>query len=1241
MTDDKTIGARRRRNPNPDNADVHATGRAVRGNETDVHATGRAVRGNETDVHATGRAVRGNKGDVHATGRAARRGAQPAQENDLRPFEQKDDKGLRQQLSREAKATSAQGWPAVFRLDGVDYRNEGILSDSSGEAIIFTVSHDGRKFVLKLYYYDPDHRPNHVVLEKIHRLQGSGLLVNIVSHGEWQNPDRPGEKNDYELMDFCEGGSLDGVVLNGNEKALAEVAVRMASAIDFLAKHGILHRDIKPGNFFYADKARTQIVLADFGISMECPPGSYCKIDEMRSPVYAAPEFYTNVPGEPAEVGVESDYFSLGVSLLCLWMGKAQLTANESQLLRSKLNETLPMPKDMSPHMVSLIRALTRLKMSDRATFEDVKRWAKGENLDAAGAQEAHADFHVVFNSAKNLVAHSPAELARLLLDDKALGKKYLYSGRVTRWLEETGRNEIAVNVEEVVEKVYPANQDAGLMAVAYMLDPSMDYVDPMGKHHTDPKEISLEIFQENARMAQEVLRPDSNLMIYLHAQKMDKTIAAVREYVDSDGFDTGEELLNGFIACYYLAVLLNPELIFPVHTSDGWRNAESVADLLDTYHAEGGLDASNYYLLRSKALIVWLSYRDPALAGRIRLLHDQSCDDPASLYYHANSSYRIAYELDPLADLHYSTDTDSEDRCYSIRQVGEYLNARLNLMVMGEDKAGSVVQEFDGMDDSPVGHFLRARGEAYARFLEWNRYCMDCDDEENSQKAGPYDLVIGAYKSVAGFLGEAPVYPIGDKLLLSPDDLETLPRETVAAALGGKVRYLNTEGKAVPWLDAWLTLFFQENPRLDLSPQFTYEREAARYVELISRYDPDNYYAARYAKAIAQIDQAAGTLHKSEKSVTGKRNMFLVLGLLPTVVVLLGGWIFGLPDVNPIKGHFWAATGICFVGLLVSVTRLMSFWNGIIPAAIGGLVSGGLLYAGFRWFPSVLVFCVAASLVVIALIAVYYLFKRHKVDTAGKVIRGDEFEYRQLDALYYTYRQEDDALDNVVIKYSQMQQSYNKTNREDLGFVGWQWIPIPWMVLVLWFNITPQLSGSSSWTAEVEAIKAKTGQWVLGTWKAKYVSEGIRITCNVDSISDDGKSIYGTMVIAGQAAVPARGLVFSENDTLPKSFTFYPVEHETGKQLLTAEYDEREKQMEGRYTDRKGVTSQIVFLSTPLPAADGPKAGETPKSAAPKAAPKAVKKETTNEQNATRSKSGDTLEEEESPVSGLWKDTM
>lgn len=1176
---------------------------------------------NGEDVHST-EAVRSR--DAHATGKSERRNTRTDDKERLRPYLCKKGNGIQQAISGNAQATIVEGWPLSFELEGREYKNEGILSDSSGEAIIFTVNREGTKYALKLYYHDPEHRPNHAILEKISKLKGSGLLVNIVSHGEWENPAALGEKLDYELMDFCEGGSMDNVVLNSDEKKLSEVAVRIASAIDFLSKHGILHRDIKPANFFYADKAKTQIVLADFGISVECPPGGVCEIDEMRSPVYAAPEFYTNVPGEPAEVGVESDYFSLGVSLLCLWMGKAKLTANESQLLRSKLNETLPVPTNLSPHMASLIKALTRLKMSDRATFNDIKRWVKGENLDLE-SETKQSDFKVVFNSAKQQVAHSPSELAQLLLEDKVLGRKYLYSGRITRWLEETGRNEIAVNVEEVVETIYPSNQEAGLMAVAYMLDPSMDYVDPTGGHHTDPREISLKIFQEHAKMQQEILRPDSNLMIYLHAHKMDKTVAALREYVDSEQFDTGEETLNGFIACYYLAVLLNPNLTFPAHTDNGWVDVNTVEELLAIYHSDGHLSAINYHLLRSRAFIVWLAGRDPALAGKIRMLHDNASDEVNSLYFNSDSAYRIAYELNPQADLLFGTDPQSKDRCYSIGQIGKYLNTRLNAMVLGETDADALIREFDEMDTTHVGDYLRARGQQYAKYLEWNRYCMNTDDEENNQKAGPYDIVIGAYKSVTGFLSHAPTYPIDGQLITSLSDVDKLPREIVSNALGEKIRWINSDGEVIPWLDAWLTVFFQENPKLDLSQQFVYEKETAKYIEFIGKHASNNYYYDRYSTAIGKIDQATVKLDKSEKSVTAKRNIFLLFGGIPTLLLILGVLSWGLPEVNPISGHFWATTLICGAGIAwFSTMSFGEFWNSLIPGAVGGVICAGLLYAGFRWFPSALCITVGTILILGGLIAIYYLFKREKVDTGGKQIRGDEFEYRQLDSLYYAYHQQDEALDNVITKYSEWQQSYNKTNKDNISFVGWCWSSVVWPLFVLWYFITPQMSGSNSWASEVEGIKAKAGQWVIGKWEAKYAGGNTRIVCDIDSVAE-GKKIFGTITIAGQTPVKATGTVYNRNDTLPKSFTFYPEEHEFGKQELSAEYVNSDKKMKGHYYDRKGIMHQLKFLSTPLPAKTDPQK--------PADTDKKVKRKPETPRNES--------ENEESPASGLWEDTM
>ena len=1255
--EDKTIGRRGSGRVNNEDVDVHSTGRASgRGNNqnVDVHSTGRANgRGSnqDTDVHSTGRAsgrgsgqVNNESGDGHSTGKA--NGRSNEENIDLKPFEQKNSVNITGNTSK-VEATGKMKWPDFFILEGVKYKNEGILSDSSGEAIVFTVTRDGKKFALKLYYYDPDHRPNHKILEKIRKLGGSGLLVPIVSHGEWNNPDLPGEKNDYELMEFCEGGSLDGVILEGDEKALTEVAVKMGAAIDFLAKHGILHRDIKPANFFYKDKAKTQIVLADFGISVECPEKGYVKIDEMRSPVYAAPEFYTNVPGEPAEVGVESDYFSLGVALLCLWMGKAKLTANESKLLRAKLNETLPMPSDMSHHMVSLLKALTRLKMTDRANFEDIKRWVKGEDLDNEGQGEVNSDFQVVFNSSKNQVAHSPAELAHYLLEDKILGKKYLYSGRVTKWLEETGRNEIAVNVEEVVEKIYPRNQEAGLMTVVYMLDPAMDYVSPDGTHMSDPAGISEYILNHNEEMESEVWDDDSNLKIYFRALKLDKVIDQVDEYLIDDYYDTGDKSLNAYLASFYLAEQFN-DFALPVETNDGYEYANDVIELLGIINKKcnGSVSDFNKAMFRSPGFISWLAYRDPALAGKIRKLIDSRNEDKDSIYYHSDSPYRILYELDPNVDLKFDTDVDDENRIYSIQQVGEHLSSILMSSQLGKTDVSFFFPLFNSMYETYFGDYLRARGEAYFNFLKWNTYCMGVDDDENKQKAGPYDMVIAAYKSVAGFLGHAPSYSIDGKVIDSPEQLKGIPKDIIANALGGEIRMLpsSEEGKPVPWLDAWLTVFYQENPKLDLSKKFTYEKETAKYIEFISSLDPQNFYAQRYNKAIKQIDSASKKLEKSDKKVKRMRMFFLLFAGIPALLTFGLSWFFALPEVNPISGNFFATWFICFIAVAICAGIMFeSFLGSLIPGAIGGLIIAGIAWCGFAWLPSVLYFIAGGILLIGSIVAVVFLFKRHEVDTGGKVISGNMFEYRQLDALYFTFRDNSKNIENAITKYSKAQRSYDKTTREDITAYGWLWAAPVWIIFLIWFFATPEISGHYSWVhGRVGAEKVIPGKWILGTWEFK-IGTGTKIVCNIDSV-ENGKEIYGTIKIGSQAPVPAKGYLRSKKDTIPDTFTFMVETGAYNKQNLDATYNPRKKEWTGLYYDRKTIAYEVIFLKTPMtnsePVQKSSTSTQKVSSTKKKEAP-AVKNEEPAEEIVVEEPTQETNENNTSSGNILGEDTM
>ncbi len=1242
--EDKTIGARGPRRPS--GPDARATGKAGARRSTsdvDAHATGKAGArrpASDADAHATSKAQRGTS-DEHATGKASR----GSQSNDQpRPYEVGEN-AFQKTLSNKEAENQATEWPDYFVLEGKKYKNEGVLSALSGEAIVFTVTRDGKKYALKIYYYDPEHRPNHQVLEKIRKLSDSGLLVPLISHGQWQNPNRPGEENDYELMEFCEGGSLDGLVLEGDEKALAEVAVKMAAAIDFLAKHGILHRDIKPANFFYLDKEKTRIVLADFGISVECPEGSYVKIDQMRSPVYAAPEFYTNVPGEPAEVGVESDYFSLGVALLCLWMGKAKLTANESALLRAKLNESLPMPKDMSAHMASLITALTRLKMADRATFDDIKRWVKGEEL---VSDKAASNFHVVFNSSKNQVANSPAELAHYLMEEDTLGKKYLYSGRVTRWLEETGRNEVAVLVEEIVEDKYPDDQDAGLWTVAYLLDPAMEYVSPQGDSLDNPGKLAVYVAENAQDMADEILLPDTRLKIYLQAIGLNEAVDAIEDYTDTLPDDMGDGI-KSLLVGYYLAILIAPSLPLPLYSAEK-ESVVAVSDIksvLEILHGNGDdFGYFNWFMLVSPAFVLWLAQQDPALAGKIRMLLDNVSDDPEAANFNSNNAYRVAYELDPNADYYFNTDPDDPNRCYSIGSLGEMMEDLMAEMASGDLSLKPKFNTFLTFEESRVADFLRSRGKNYMTFLSWMLFCT-ADSKDNYDKPGPYNIVVGVYKGLTGFLGRQPYYPLDGERIYEPGELFKLPRNVVRASIENGQHTLlnfqdeNDEGIKQRWLQAWLTVFFQEDPKLDLTKRFTYENKTVEYLDFLGQFDPDNFYVVRYNDAINEIDDAAKTLKKSYKGVNFGRWFFWITCGIPSVVMILALLINGLPEsVNPIKGHIIPTFVICTIGAIIYNAAMWGpgFWTTLVPSAVVGAVLTAVFYAAFAWFPG---FLAIAIMVVLGILLVWKsisFIRIHETDTGGVTIRGDEFEYRQLDALYYAYKDINLSKENVITQYSDLQVANNSVNRSNIWFDGWRWGGIVWMLFALWYFWTPGFSGDRCWLTEQEAIKAKSGKWVLGTWKVKYGST--TIVCNIDSINPEDQ-IFGTMVIAGQAPVAAHGKVWSENDTLPEMFRFWPDEMGYGKQTLEGSYNKGRKVMEGHYYDRKKILHTVNFVQTPLTTSEQKSTATSAKSQPKKSAPKKVEEpapvettpETTPEPEATatepESSSGNILGED------------
>ncbi len=124
----------------------------------------------------------------------------------------------------------------------------------------------------------------------------------------------------YLVMEFIEGQSLQAFLrptpsgMEGQRLPLRQsldIGAQLADALDYAHAHGVVHRDIKPGNILLTPQGRVK--LADFGIAKfasaeDTQPGRI-----FGTFAYAAPE---QVRGEPASA--RSDIFSLGAVLY--WM---------------------------------------------------------------------------------------------------------------------------------------------------------------------------------------------------------------------------------------------------------------------------------------------------------------------------------------------------------------------------------------------------------------------------------------------------------------------------------------------------------------------------------------------------------------------------------------------------------------------------------------------------------------------------------------------------------------------------------------------------------------------------------------------------------------------------------------------------------------------------------------------------------------------------------------------------------
>src|SRR5256712_9255815 len=177
----------------------------------------------------------------------------------------------------------------------------------------------------------------------------------------------------YLVMELADRGSLDSKIERHQrltELEVLDVGTKIASALDLVLKHDLLHRDIKPGNILF--NADNEPKLVDFGLarSPDAEPESLSVTE--GTPYYVAPE---KIKRE-RETSL-SDMYSLGCTLYHALTGHVPFEApTVEELVAAHVHTALTAPNLVLPEVTqptsdALVRVLANIPADRFLSYDE------------------------------------------------------------------------------------------------------------------------------------------------------------------------------------------------------------------------------------------------------------------------------------------------------------------------------------------------------------------------------------------------------------------------------------------------------------------------------------------------------------------------------------------------------------------------------------------------------------------------------------------------------------------------------------------------------------------------------------------------------------------------------------------------------------------------------------------------------------------------------------------------------
>ena len=322
-------------------------------------------------------------------------------------------------------------------LKDIEYLILEIISESTGEAVIYKIKDVGQNILaLKLYYefHDPENEPNTEALTRIKNIDDADIL-KLLDFGKGINKYKG--KYCFEILNFAEGYDLLNVESLKEKYSLdfieKEVIPQIFKGILRLHENKIYHCDLKPQNVFYLDKEQSEIVIGDYGSSKTFDFDT--AKSSRKTTTVKGTDFY--LPPEQARgfISEKNDYYSFGMILLHLvYPEKILIDKNKPKSLsHAKLKQIIERQFEARPiidynpeykRINSLIEGLTLVDFNLRWGKEQVQQWIEGKNIEVIYRKLAQVSGGTQISTSKALIfgkyiINTPNDLRNYILNDK------------------------------------------------------------------------------------------------------------------------------------------------------------------------------------------------------------------------------------------------------------------------------------------------------------------------------------------------------------------------------------------------------------------------------------------------------------------------------------------------------------------------------------------------------------------------------------------------------------------------------------------------------------------------------------------------------------------------------------------------------------------------------------------------------------------------------------------------------